>query len=258
MSKHNINLRKIWFPSLFAQGDEQEALSRLQRRRRARRLTISKTVAGAVIIPSLLMVSVVAARPAGTTYQDITASTVTHDTYGPDKPVNSPVLTATVAVPKALPPVKKVSIVSRAAAAPSIAPVPANPSAAGWISVLDAYLAGSPMAGKGKTFYEAATANGLDPRLSIGIAKTESGLGRAIPGGFNAYGMTAGTAPGHGRIGNWQAFASWDDAIWSNNTFIRGHWGPGAGPYNMRGYASSGTWSAHVAGVMGAIAPPSQ
>ena len=255
MSKHNIQLRKIWFPSVFAEGEEQEALSRLQRRRRARRLGITRTVAGAVIIPSLLMISVVAAKPAGTTYQDITATTVTHDVYGPEKPVTNPSLTAAVAVPKRLPPRPKVS---RAAAPPIVAPAPANPNAAGWIAVLDAYLAGSPMAGKGKVFYEAAAANGLDPRLSVGIAKTESGLGRATPGGYNAYGMTAGTAPGHGRIGNWQAFASWEDAIWSNNTFIHSHWGSGAGPYNMRGYASSGTWSAHVAGVMGAITPPIQ
>lgn len=255
MSKHNIKLRKIWFPSLFAESDEQEALSRLQRQRRARRATLSKTIAGAVIIPSLLMVSVVAAKPAGTTYQDITATTITHDTYGPEEPLEGASLAAEVAVPKSRSAAPKAT---RSAAAPDVAPAPANPNAAGWTAVLDAYLAGSPMAGMGKAFYEAASANGLDPRLSVGIAKTESGLGRAIPGGYNAYGMTAGTAPGHGSIGNWQAFASWEDAIWSNNTFIRSHWGAGAGPYSMRGYAGSGTWSQHVAGVMSAITPPIQ
>lgn len=255
MSKHNIKLRSIWFPALFAEGDEQEALTRLQRRRRARRATISKTIAGGVIIPSLLMASVVAAKPAETTYQDITATTISHETLGPEKPVKSPTLTAEVATPKTRSAAPKAA---RSAAAPDVATAPASPNAAGWIAVLDAYLAGSPMAGQGKAFYEAAAANGLDPRLSVAIAKTESGLGRAIPGGYNAYGMTAGTAPGHGRIGNWQAFASWEDAIWSNNTFIRSHWGSGAGPYNMRGYASSSTWSQHIAGAMSAITPPIQ
>ena len=46
-----------------------------------------------------------------------------------------------------------------------------------WTSRINAYLAGSPLAGQGATFAEAAWSNGVDPRWSPAISNTESSKG---------------------------------------------------------------------------------
>ena len=46
-----------------------------------------------------------------------------------------------------------------------------------WTSRIKAYLAGSPLAGQGATFAEAAWSNGVDPRWSPAISNTESSKG---------------------------------------------------------------------------------
>ena len=71
---------------------------------------------------------------------------------------------------------------------------------------IDVYLAGSPMAGTGKAFAEAAWRYGVDPRWSPAISNTESTKGRFIPGGYNAWGWTNGQ-------GGYRTFASWEDGI---------------------------------------------
>ena len=131
-----------------------------------------------------------------------------------------------------------------------------DPESSAWINRLDNYLAGSPMSNLGKVFYQSAKEQGLDPRLSLAIAKLESNLGRNIPGGYNAFGMVAGSVPGRGRVGRWQAFLSWEDAIRSNNQFIRKHWGTSANPFNMRGYASSSSWAIRVNAIISSIGHP--
>ncbi len=122
-----------------------------------------------------------------------------------------------------------------------------------WIDNINKFLGGSPMAGRGEVFYKEARKQGIDPRLSPAIARVESGLGAATPGGYNAYGMTAGTVPGHPRNGSWQAFYSWDDAITGHIGYINRMWGPSAGPFNMKGYATSPTWPTKVNGAMSMI-----
>lgn len=122
-----------------------------------------------------------------------------------------------------------------------------------WINNINKFLSGSSMAGKGEVFYREAKKQGIDPRLSPSIARVESGLGSATPGGYNAYGMTAGTVPGHPRNGSWQAFYSWDDAITCHIAFIKRKWGASAGPFNMKGYATSPTWPTKVNGAMSMI-----
>ena len=57
-----------------------------------------------------------------------------------------------------------------------------------WASRIDAYLAGSPMAGHGKTFAEAAYDNGVDPRFSPAIANVESSKGLYCFKPHNAWG----------------------------------------------------------------------
>ncbi len=70
-----------------------------------------------------------------------------------------------------------------------------------WTSRIDAYLAGSPMAGCGKTFAEAAWDYGADPRFSPAIACIESGKGTYCFKPHNAWGWGSSSWP------------DWDTAI---------------------------------------------
>lgn len=72
-----------------------------------------------------------------------------------------------------------------------------------WTARIDAYLAGSPLAGQGATFAEAAWNNGVDPRWSPAISNTESSKG-AVPykSSYNAWGWMASVTWG-----------SWEEAI---------------------------------------------
>ena len=112
------------------------------------------------------------------------------------------------------------------------------------IDRLDSFLAGSPLAGKGRQFYLAAVDNNIEPRLSVAIATRESGLGRIIPNGsFNAWGMTAGTSPGYSTVSargpdgtrGYQSYPNWDIAIAEHAQFIARTWGPVRTAYAMIG-----------------------
>lgn len=70
-----------------------------------------------------------------------------------------------------------------------------------WTSRIDAYLAGSPLAGYGKVFAEAAWDNGVDPRWSPAISNTESSRGRNCFRPYNAWGWMA------------ESWSSWEEAI---------------------------------------------
>ncbi len=70
-----------------------------------------------------------------------------------------------------------------------------------WAPRIDAYLAGSPMAGQGESFARAAYAYNVDPRFSPAIACTESGKGRYCFLPHNAWGWGSCS---------WE---SWEEAI---------------------------------------------
>lgn len=72
-----------------------------------------------------------------------------------------------------------------------------------WTARIDNYLAGSPLAGQGATFAEAAWNNSVDPRWSPAISNTESSKG-AVPykSSYNAWGWMASVTWG-----------SWEEAI---------------------------------------------
>ena len=73
-----------------------------------------------------------------------------------------------------------------------------------WSNRIDAYLDGSPLAGYGAVFAEAAWDNGVDPRWSPAISNTESGKGSACFRPCNAWG--------------------WGDTGWGDwDTAIRAH-----------------------------------
>ena len=73
-----------------------------------------------------------------------------------------------------------------------------------WTERIDNYLAGSPLAGHGSTFAEAAWEAGIDPRWSPAISNTESTKGRVCFKSFNAWGWDQT---------NWP---DWDTAIWAH------------------------------------------
>lgn len=70
-----------------------------------------------------------------------------------------------------------------------------------WTKRIDNYLAGSPLAGQGATFAEAAWNNGVDPRWSPAISNTESSKGANCFLPHNAWGW--------GSTG----WSSWEEAI---------------------------------------------
>lgn len=67
-----------------------------------------------------------------------------------------------------------------------------------WTARIDAYLAGSPLAGQGATFAEAAWNNGVDPRWSPAISNTESSKGVNCFLDHNAWGW------GQSSWGSWE------------------------------------------------------
>lgn len=70
-----------------------------------------------------------------------------------------------------------------------------------WAPRIDAYLAGSPLAGQGETFAVAAWNYGVDPRWSPAISNTESSKGRYCFASHNAWGWGS------------SSWGSWEEAI---------------------------------------------
>ena len=73
-----------------------------------------------------------------------------------------------------------------------------------WSGRIDAYLSGSPLAGYGSTFAEAAWEYGVDPRFSPAISAVESTNGAYCFRPHNAWGW--GSA----------SWGSWEEAIWAH------------------------------------------
>lgn len=76
-----------------------------------------------------------------------------------------------------------------------------------WAGRIDGYLAGSPLAGQGRTFAQAAWNYGVDPRWSPAIAYTESSLGLYCFLPHNAWGWGS------------SSWGSWEEAI---NAHVQG------------------------------------
>lgn len=97
-----------------------------------------------------------------------------------------------------------------AASAPAAAPAAAAPAAvaisgdeasfvAEWGPRIDAYLAGSPLAGQGATFASASYRYGVDPRVSPAISTVESSKGARCFRSHNAWGW------GNSSWGSWES-----------------------------------------------------
>ena len=70
-----------------------------------------------------------------------------------------------------------------------------------WAGRIDDYLSGSPLAGQGKTFAEAAWDYGVDPRWSPAISYVESSRGARCFRSHNAWGWGS------------SSWGSWEEAI---------------------------------------------
>lgn len=88
-----------------------------------------------------------------------------------------------------------------------------------WSGRIDAYLAGSPLAGYGTAFAEAAWTYGVDPRWSPAIACIESSKGRYCANTCNAWGWTA-------VGGGFRSFGSWEEGIDAHVSYLRSMYGP--------------------------------
>ena len=82
-----------------------------------------------------------------------------------------------------------------------------------WSARIDAYMAGSPLAGYGTTFAEAAWEYTVDPRFSPAISMVESTQGRYCYRPHNAWGW--------GGI-SWD---SWEEAIWAHTRGLASGYG---------------------------------
>lgn len=82
-----------------------------------------------------------------------------------------------------------------------------------WAGRIDNYLAGSPMAGQGKTFAAAAWDSGVDPRWSPAIATVESSTGAICFMPYNAWGWGS------------YSFGSWEEAIPAHVAYLGSMYG---------------------------------
>lgn len=114
-----------------------------------------------------------------------------------------------------------------------------------WISRIDNYLARTPLAGQGRTFYLAAVDAGIEPRLMPAIAMVESGGGRFNANTNNFFGRKAARG--------WAAWPTRETAIQNQGQYIRKMWGQATNPHSMRGYATSPVWGAKVSREMARI-----
>ena len=73
-----------------------------------------------------------------------------------------------------------------------------------WGGRIDAFLAGSPLAGQGRTFAEAAWEYGVDPRFSPAISLVESSRGTYCFRPHNAWGWGS------------SSWDTWEEAIWDH------------------------------------------
>ena len=82
-----------------------------------------------------------------------------------------------------------------------------------WGARIDAYLAGSALAGNGEVFAEAAWDNHIDPRWSPAISCVESGKGRSCFLPHNAWGWGS------------YSFGSWEEAIPAHVSYLGSMYG---------------------------------
>ena len=103
-----------------------------------------------------------------------------------------------------------------------------------WTSRINAYLAGSPLAGTGAIFAECSWNTGVDPRWSPAISCIESTKGAHCANSYNAWGMRA--------LGSgWLGFGSWGEAITYHVSYLKRMYGTTLTPAAAKKYCPP-TW----------------
>jgi len=111
---------------------------------------------------------------------------------------------------------------------------------------LERGLSGSPMAGTGRDLEAAGRRHHVSPYFIAAIAATESSLGAAMCGHYNAWGL--GNCTG---IWNVPAFGSWAEAYDFMGRFLHERWPNARTPYDYHGYAAcSSCWGSKTASHM--------
>jgi hypothetical protein len=114
------------------------------------------------------------------------------------------------------------------------------------VHLLEHGLRGSPMAGTGRELEAAGRRWHISPYFIAAIAATESSLGVAACGNFNAYGLA-------NCSGRWSVplFLSWADSYQFMGRFLTTRWPGARTPYDYFGYAAcSSCWGRKTAGWM--------
>lgn len=114
------------------------------------------------------------------------------------------------------------------------------------VQVLRRGLAGSPMAGSEEELERAGFRYHVSPYFIAAIAATESSLGRAMCGSFNAYGLA-----NCGGIWNVPAFRSWGDSYLFMAKYLSERWPGARTPYDFHRYAACDScWGRKTSGWM--------
>ena len=191
-----------------AERQRAEEFARLTEQEAAKALSMLGEQAVAATAPVQTAPAPVQAAPAPVQAAPApaTAETVDPATEGvPAMPVPEPGAAAPApTTPTTLAPVARIAPVAQTVTS-------ADTSA--WAARIDAYLEGSPLAGYGQVFAEAAAAYGVDPRVSPAISCIESGKGSVCFRSHNAWGW--------GDSG----WSSWEEAIRAHVSGFAGLYG---------------------------------
>lgn len=107
-----------------------------------------------------------------------------------------------------------------------------------WAPRIDAYLAGSPLAGQGENFARSAWRYCIDPRWSAAISNTESSKGAFCIRPHNAWGWGAADSDPYGLASEWE---SWEEAIDAHARGLANGYGYTISISGARSYCP-GTW----------------
>jgi hypothetical protein len=117
------------------------------------------------------------------------------------------------------------------------------------VTTLNRHLAGSPMAGLGRTLERQGRLHGISPYFIVAVAHKESSEGRAACSANpkNVWGLGA-----CGRAWSPPYFRTWPQAVNYFVRFVKGRWPSATSPYHFYGYCRGceGSWASRVSARM--------
>lgn len=143
--------------------------------------------------------------------------------------------------------ISTIALAYAASAASKPRPTHVSPARERVVHMLNAGLAGTPMAGTGRQLEASGWKHHVHPAFMAGVAAIESSWGRAVCERFNAWGLGS-----CGRAWHPPAFRSWAHAYDYYARFLRERWPRARTPYDFHGYcvtpsgADCPTWARDV------------